>query len=397
MRLPFSASHMRNRPWTARVTAATAMFPWLGRICGMARTPLVSREGSLSAACAEVLCKVAHVPAAACRFAAQGLWTVLRTRAFVARLLLALQIAAFWVRLQALSAIRSTYHRQGRACETCVSIAYSWDETKQLLRDPPKTARTRQANQKIGRNVLVQRCLCSFFVRVRSQDEHVTEAWRSEEVIVPPVELHGKNTGFLAAGLDRAAPLPLFDRNAMQRMVAAVSCLILGFCGDSASTNRRLMKHVLGTAEDDGWSDRILVDPNQICLLHQIHRIKVQLIDIHRVVSLMFCLSKLVRAGSVVPVVANHIVQYVERSLLEISLGTFGGGSWAVTNDGRVRPLTMTRECHQLGRHHCSKLGCLGRVSESLHVLAAYLMCHMFFHGAERCCLEPCTLCGPQQ
>lgn len=144
-------------------------------------------------------------------------------------------------------------------------------------------------------------------------DGRLVECTRSESVIVPPAELYGKTTQFVLAGIRKGLIFPLFDTAAMSNIEAQISAVILSFVGEAASSNRRMLNHFVGKVEADCWPTTVLLDPGQVCLLHQVHRIKVKLVDVHCQVSLMYCLSNLVRARAVLHLVADNIAERCAR------------------------------------------------------------------------------------
>lgn len=280
----------------------------------MNRSGPVGPGRTMTTAWAEALGRLAFVPASACRFATKGLATILRMRAFFIRLAMSLQMAGFSRMLGALVAFRkSRAAGEGRPCATVLAVGFAWDETKQLLRDPAPGPLARQSSAKVARNILVQRCIAHAAALGEDGMGRPVELSKAEELVVPPLELHGKSVPFLATGIGRAAPFSLFDASAVRQVADHVSAVVLGFAMDAARTNRRLLKHIVGKGAVDGWPSNVVIDPNQLCLLHQLHRIKVQLVDVHSVVSLLYCLSRLVRAGSVVHVVADFISRFVEQ------------------------------------------------------------------------------------
>lgn len=298
----------------ARLSAATSAFPWLNRILSTSRRqPLIDKVGSVSRACAETLLRVAHLPAALCRVVRHGASTLARAKCFVVRLLLALQHCGFEALVRNLAEFRSEAQgiiAAGGECATVLAVRHSWDETKQLLREPPGSSLARISGQKIARNILVQRTMVHASGALLHPDGRFTECTRSESVIVPPSELYGKSTQFVLAGIRAGLIFPILDLANVRRLAEQVSAIVLSFVGDAASTNRRMLKHLAGVSESPEWPDNAILDLGQICLLHQIHRIKVKIVDVHCQVSLMYCLSKLVRAGSVLHVLANHITDY---------------------------------------------------------------------------------------
>lgn len=292
-------------------------MPWLAKVVGLGkRQPMINQLGKITTACAEAMVRVAFVPSAVCRFANTGVRTILRVRTFFVRLVLGLQSMAFAALVSKMEAFRescSQVVQSGGSCTTVLAVSYSWDETKQMLRDLKVNALQRQAGQRVSRSILVQRCMVYATASVQDAAGSSEAHSRAEALIIPPLEVCGKTTQYLLAAFRKAFPLPLFETDRLRELMGRISALILGFSGDSASTNRRFLKHLVGAMEEVPWPDNILVDPGQVCLLHQIHRVKVQIVEVHNLVSLMYCLSKLVRAGSVTPLISDYVAQLVQN------------------------------------------------------------------------------------
>lgn len=290
------------------------MFPWLRKVLSTnKRKPLVDSSGKVSDECADLFVRVAHVSASAARAAGQGVGMVLRIRAFVVRLFLAMQSASCDALVQALATLRAAAATSpGKKSATVVAFVHSWDETKQMLRQPRLTTAARQSTQPVGRNIMVQKSMVIAHAKLEDVGE-VHNYSRAESIIVPPMELYGKSSAFIVSGLRRGMQFPAFCKDAVHRLAEAGTTFVLTFIGDAAASNRRAMKHIVGQSEKDEWPANVLLDVGQVCMLHQVHRIKTGVVDVHNTVSNMFCLSKLVRAGSVMPLVADYIADSVAR------------------------------------------------------------------------------------
>ena len=256
------------------------------------------------------------VPAAVCRAARKGADSILRTQAFVVRLILALQRSGFDAMASNMASFRAAcnnlVHQQGAQCETVLAFSHSWDETKQMLREPARQPHARESSQKVARNIIVQTSLVFASAFLRESNGRELEHTRSEVILVPPLELYGKTASFILAALQRGCIFPFFTKPAMHALTDNASTVIMSFWGDAASTNRKALRHIVGFTETQGWPQGALVDVGQVCLLHQIHRIKVQLVDCKGMVSLMFCLSKLVKAGTILELIADHLAKTVQ-------------------------------------------------------------------------------------
>lgn len=256
---------------------------------------------------AEMLSRVAYIPSSVCTTMRQSVLTILRVRTFLVRLFACLQVATLQALLVALDSLRRAEAARGAECTTVFCLSHAWDETKQMLREPRATPLARQGTQKVARTILVQRARVLLSATIRTEGGQVTEHVRTEMQVIPPLELMGKTVPFLASGLGRGLAAPVFDKAGMHKLGGLVSATVLSMVGDAASTNRRFLKHLVGQALADEWPESVILDVAHVCFLHQVHRIKVQLVDIHRTVSIMYCMSKLVRAGSILHVVADHI------------------------------------------------------------------------------------------
>lgn len=259
--------------------------------------------------------RAAFVPGSAFRHAKRGANTVIRMRTFVVRLILSLQMAALDGLLAAMDRMRQNFAeggREGTTFASAIAFRHSWDETRQMLRDPPQSHLARQSRQRVARTILVQRCMVHTSIATQDEDGQTSQHSRCESFIVPPLEMAGKTAGHLLSGLARGCPFPLLDVAAVRAMAQRTSATILGFCADSASSNRRLLKHLVAQSIEESWPESVLIDGSQICLIHQLHRLKVELVEVHTLVSLMFCLSKLVRAGTVTPLISDHLAHRIE-------------------------------------------------------------------------------------
>lgn len=162
-------------PNLQRLAAATSTFGWLSNVVGEKRVPLVSKLkfGHVTEVCAEMLTRVSFVPSSACRFAKTGVATILRVRTFFVRFVLAAQSAAFATLVSCLATFQRScggaLGGQG-SCSAVLAVAYSWGETKRMLREPPKSTLTMRHTQKVARDILVQRCVVHACASVQDGD-----------------------------------------------------------------------------------------------------------------------------------------------------------------------------------------------------------------------------------
>lgn len=307
------SSTIRKGPYPrhSRIEAATTTFPWLSQLLGTdRRKPLASAAGGVSYACATLLVQVSHLSASACRAAKRGMGMIHRARAFIVRLLLGLQASSFMLLIQFLADFRFAAEGPNGNCNECVtvvSMSHSWDETKQMLRQPVQNKYARQSTQPVGRTIMVQRGMVSTSATLEHSNGVVQRYTRAEAVIIPPTELYGKSMPYVLGGFRRGLLFPAFNKDKVKDIAGKVSAVVLTFLGDAAASNRRVLKHMVGLSQEDEWPGNVLLDVGQLCMLHQVHRIKIGLVEVHGTVSMMYCLSKLVKAGAVMPLVADYI------------------------------------------------------------------------------------------
>lgn len=299
-----------------RLDAAIATFPWLSKALGVKRkTPLVSR-GHLSEASAALLCKLACLPAAVTRTITTGAKTVLRTKAFMARLIVQVQQAGLMLMLLMLSALKPE-PGPPECDQQCVAVgfAHTWDETKQLLREfLPRSganAYLRRPTQRVGRSIVVQQSMVHAMA-VRQDAAGLRRCLRSETFLIPAVQVTGKTARHLALCLQRG-PVPMHNTQAMAQMAASVSVLLLTPCCDAASTNVRLLKHWCGLCEQPAFPENVVLDPSHRCFLHLLHRIKTRLLEGHALVSMMYCFAKPIKNGNLLGRLAENMGERVRK------------------------------------------------------------------------------------
>lgn len=134
---------------------------------------------------------------------------------------------------------------------------------------------------------------------------------RAENYLIPPLEMHSKGGASLMRALHRSCAFPIDDLNGMKAAASNVTALLIVFWADAAASNRKMMKHIVASSQL--WPPNALVDGSQLCLLHQLHRVRVQMMEAHSSVSLVFCPAKLARTGSVAGHVSDYICRYVDE------------------------------------------------------------------------------------
>lgn len=319
-----SSPHSRGRNIASgdgvalRLAAVGSIVPWLPVVLGTAvpKAKLSRGVGEVSTMVAEMICRLAHIPSSLIRCsAAKGVKTVLRARAFMSTLLLRCQARGFADLLRKLSAFRCSADvagapDEGRHKAAVIGVCHGWDESKQMLREQPTQSGARAPRQQVGRDVLVQTSM----VHAMCIEETATEVNaynRAETFLVPALQLVKKDAATLLAALQMGAALPFGDLRSMTAISEQVSACVLTFWCDAAASNRRALKHICAQAE--AFPKNILVDCAELCLLHQLHRVRISMVEAHSSVSLAYCLSKLARAGNVMGVVSDFICSEIDR------------------------------------------------------------------------------------
>lgn len=299
-----------------RLDAAVVQIPWLGKVLGHRPTQPKAGEGPLSSAAAEMLCRMAFLPASVTRTMSAGRKSVLKARAFMANFILHMQTVGLAMMFSIFG--RLTRKADGNEGEYIVAfgVNHSWDETKQMVREMPSpNPFLRQPNMRIGRNILVQTSMVhSMGVSRNPSAAETVVHHRAETFLVPTQELMGKTTGFLAKAILGSMAIPLEDTAKLRDLASRVSVLIITFWGDAAKTNGRFLKHVCGLCVDNNWPRNVLVDPAERCLLHQLHRVKTRQLEGHALVSLAYCFAKLIRAGSILALASRAMTDFITKT-----------------------------------------------------------------------------------
>lgn len=292
------------------------VVPWICSILGI-RRPQSSTGGAHSnASCAELLCRLAHVPSSMTKTVSAGCKPILRARCYMTRLVLSLQKSGLASMIRSMAAFRqSASGDDGTRPVAVIGWAHMWDESKQMLRQRVSVPGARQVKDQRAVNILVQTGMVHA-VAVRQTSGLVDMVSRAESFVTPPLEVPGKSTAHLLGAFRVSSALPLFDTAAMQAIAQQVDCCVLAFWADAAATNRRLLKHLVALGET--WAENIVLDVSQVCFLHQLHRVRTQMLEAHAIVSLMYCLSKLVKSGAVMGSVADEIERLMKERLVRV-------------------------------------------------------------------------------
>lgn len=302
----------------ARLAAVGSVVPWLPVVLGniVPSVKMTKNLGEVSPMVAEFVCRMAHIPNSLMKGAAsKGVKTVLRARAFVCNLLLRCQAAGFAELLSRLSSFKDSASLSASGDHltqriAVLGICHAWDESMQMLRDPPSQLGARAPRQQVARDVLVQTSMVHAICVEESRGGRQVHS-RAETFLVPILELSKKDAASLLSGLSKGSALPFNNAAHMHAIAQQVSACVLTLWSDAASSNRRALKHISALSED--WPKNILVDCSELCVLHQLHRVRIALVEAHSSVSLAYCLSKLARAGSIMNVVSDYICVYVDK------------------------------------------------------------------------------------
>lgn len=298
----------------ARLAAIRGIVPWLPAVLGAAvpKTKLFRAAGTVSSTVAEMVCRLAHIPSSMVRGSTtKGVKTILRARAFLARLLLRCQAAGFAELLGKLSAFKSGAeggHLEERVA--VLGVCHAWGESRQMLREQAQQPGARTPRQQVARDVLVQNSMVHAMC-IQAKADGMTVHNRAETFLIPPLEIEQKTAAALLTALLMGAAVRFGSAESMQHLSEKVSGMVLTFWCDAASSNRRLLKHVVASCES--FPKNILVDCSELCLLHELHRVRVSLVEAHSSVSLAYCLAKLARSGSVMGLVSDYICAHIDN------------------------------------------------------------------------------------
>lgn len=107
----------------------------------------------------------------------------------------------------------------------------------------------------------------------------------------------------------------------------------------------------MALGERDGWGANILFDPTEVCLLHQLHRVKASQLEAQALVGMCYCMSKLFRSGTLWSAFADNLAKLVDQ-LCERVLSPPPAGE---THDRIHRVFTLLYQMD--GAHHDRKGG----------------------------------------
>ena len=303
-----------------RLGSLAISVPWLRGIVGVGSGVAGRREDSYAAspAAALYLLRLAHVPSAAARLGGRGIGMVLKAKTFVTRLVVRLQHCELASMLAAMAAWRRA-PEAGCTKFVVLGTMHAWDDTTQKLRVLPTVPGARASTQRVSRTILVQKNMVHS-AAARVHDSGGIDLYaRAESFTVPPLDMPGKKAEHLRdvmlASAAWSGPIRIEDAQAMRGLAGQVDAAIITLWGDGASQNIRWLKHVAGVRARDAWGDNVLIDCQELCLLHQAHRIKVASLEAHSLVGMLYCMSKLARSGSLFDALVDNLGKFVDERL----------------------------------------------------------------------------------
>lgn len=282
-----------------------------------------AEHASTSAQLANTLLRLAHVPTMIARVSTRGLSTILKAKTLLTRVVVQLQHTGLSSMLKAMSGWRRGVgpHEQRFVV---LGVCHAWDDTTQKLRESKQVLGERRSTQRVSQTVLVQKSMIQARCLQVTADGQISYFGRAENFLIPPLEVPGKSAADLRQVMLASAawngPICLEDRASMHNLAASVDSAILTFWPDGASPNLRWLKHVCAVTLRDEWPAGLLVDPQELCMIHQAHRIKVSCLEAQSMVGLLYCFSKLARSGAVYKDFTDQICEFVD-SRLDIVVG----------------------------------------------------------------------------
>lgn len=262
--------------------------------------------------------RLAHVPTNVARVSQRGLLAILKAKALMTRLIVRLQHFGLNAMLSALS----IWSRAGSSQErrfVVFGMCHAWDDTTQKLREPQRLEAGRRSTQRVSQTILVQKCMVHSSALQLHSDGRLEFFRRAENFSIPPLQVSGKTAADLRRVMLASAtwkgPLSIEDRTSMHALAGALDAVVLTFWADGASTNIRWLKHVCGLSVRDEWPAQIVIDPQELCLIHQAHRIKVNCLEAQCMIGLLFCFSKLARSGALFKHLSDNICAFVDERL----------------------------------------------------------------------------------
>lgn len=267
---------------------------------------------------APTILRLAHMPTTVSRVTSRGLLTIFKAKALLTRMLVKLQHQGLANMITAMSSwIRAARPTEQRF--VVLGVTHAWDDTTQKVREPQRVEGARRSTQRVSQTVLVQKNMVHSSALLMHADGGVSLFARAENFTIPPLEVPGKSAEDLRQAMLASAawtgPMNIENKPSMLALAAATDAVVLTFWPDGASQNIRWLKHVCGVSLRDSWPDNLLIDPQELCLIHQSHRIKVGCLEAQSMIGLVFCFSKLARSGTLFKLLADNICAFVDAHL----------------------------------------------------------------------------------
>lgn len=267
---------------------------------------------------AKSILRLAHIPTNVARVSDRGLSTILKSKTLLVRMLIRLQHQSMAMMIQGMSAwAKGAGPLEQRF--VVVGVCHAWDDTTQKLREPQRLAGARRSTQRVSQSVLVQKNMVQSSALQLRNDGAFQFFARAENFAIPPLEVPGKSAedlrDVMMASSAWRGPLNIEDKSSMLALSGSVDALVLTFWPDGATQNARWLKHVCGLSVHDNWPNNLLIDPQELCLIHQTHRIKVNCLEAQSMIGLLFCFSKLGRSGTLFKTLADQICEFVDKRL----------------------------------------------------------------------------------
>lgn len=301
-----------------RLEAAAAAVPCIKALVGDIFGSTRKRGHALAigvADAARTVCRLAHLPPAFSKPGQRGSQPILKAKALLVRMIVGLQRSSLVSMLNTMRRWRVPPPDAERF--VIFGLAHQWDDSPQQLREARPVASARTAKQRVSKSVLVQRTVVQMLAAERKEDGSACLHSRAESFVVPPLLVAGKSAEWLRGAMFAPAKwngaITIEDAASMRALSESCDAVVLTLWPDGAASNGRWLRHVVAVGERDAWGTNVLLDPTELCLLHQIHRIKSGQLEALAMIGMAYCLSKLVRSGTVWSAFAENLSQVVEQ------------------------------------------------------------------------------------
>lgn len=226
----------------------------------------------------------------------------------------------------------ATLNTSGTCRHAILSVCHSYDEASQWVQ-VQQLAGARQPHSRVAVPTMTQSA------QVQAVGVESPSVWsrngvmwgRAEDWLMPPLELNGKKAEDFLGALKKVAVLDYTDVSKMTTLSKQWSFIILSVWSDEASSNDRLCRHLRRLVASQ-MPPNVLLDEDHGCFLHYLHNIKTSGLEGHNVVAICYCLSKLLRFGS------------VQRKIIEVISSCVENGFQFL--EGESPPLDVQRQKH---------------------------------------------------